>query len=109
MRDIAVGIWQKITGKNLHGGEEYEKHRRAAKRLRPKAHAHYILPHPIFGTMRDRVLKLGDGQEVYPASLRISLKPSIRHTCPSDRRSRRYPSSPPEDLTLSFLGRREGD
>jgi hypothetical protein len=33
MRDIAVGIWQKIAGKNLDGGEEYEKHRRAAKRL----------------------------------------------------------------------------
>lgn len=38
MRDIAVGIWQKIAGEDLHGGEEYEKHRRASKRLGPKAH-----------------------------------------------------------------------
>jgi hypothetical protein len=38
MRDIAVGIWQKIAGEDLHGGKEHEKHRRAAKRLGPKAH-----------------------------------------------------------------------
>ena len=38
MRDIAVGIGQKTAGKNLHGSEEYEKQRRAAKRLGPKAH-----------------------------------------------------------------------
>jgi hypothetical protein len=36
MRDIAVRIWQKIASENLHGGEEHEKHRRAAKRLGPK-------------------------------------------------------------------------
>jgi hypothetical protein len=39
MRVIATGIWQKVAGEDLHGGEEHEKHRRAAKRLGPKDHA----------------------------------------------------------------------
>jgi hypothetical protein len=36
--DIAVRVWQKIASENLHGSEENKKHRRAAKRLGPKAH-----------------------------------------------------------------------
>jgi len=47
MRDIAVGIWQKIAGKDLHDSKEHEKHRRAAKRLGPKLHLLSILPHYV--------------------------------------------------------------
>jgi hypothetical protein len=42
INDIAVRVWQKIAGENLHRGEEDKKHRRAAKRFGPKAHFLYI-------------------------------------------------------------------
>jgi hypothetical protein len=38
MRDRAVRVWQEVAGEDLHGSEEHEKHRRAAKRPAPKAH-----------------------------------------------------------------------
>ena len=38
MRYGAVGVRQKIAGKNLHARKEHEKYRREAKRLGPKPH-----------------------------------------------------------------------
>jgi hypothetical protein len=63
MRDIAVGIWQKIAGKNLHGGEEDEEHRRASKRLGPKAHL------PLSCHIRSRVIAFFNDAKTTPEAI----------------------------------------
>jgi hypothetical protein len=52
MREIAIRIRQEIAGEDFHGSEEYEKHRRAAKRLGPKAHLLYLATCHRDGTVR---------------------------------------------------------
>lgn len=68
MRDIAIRIRQEIAGEDFHGSEEYEKHRRAAKRLGPKAHLLYLATTDRQGFLHAHLRnRLGSAEQLSPS------------------------------------------